>query len=370
MLRSSSETALLHDICRILVNAGGYRLAWVGYAEHDDGLTVTPMAYEGAGAEYMLGLRVSWGDNTHGHGPTGTAIRTGKEVVAQNVLEDPNYGPWRQDALRNGYGSSIALPLIFNGAVGGALNIYGKDPNAFDQGEIALLKGLAGNIAYGITSLRARSERHKAQEALLVSWATLRRTLYGVVRAMATVTELCDPYTAGHQQRVSELACLIARGLDFDQEEVEGIRIAGVVHDIGKVYVPGQILSKPGRLTPAEFSLIKEHCRAGYDILKPIEFPWPIADTVLQHHERMDGSGYPYGLTGQNILMQAKIVAVADVVEAMSCFRPYRPAPGIERALEEVSSGRGALYDPDVVDVCLEVFSTHQFRFLEDTVGH
>jgi len=172
-----------------------------------------------------------------------------------------------------------------------------------------------------------------------------------------------DPYRHSHQKRVAQLACAIAREMNLPEEQIEGIRVAGNIHDIGKISVPMEILNKPGRVNKNEFGIIKNHAQAGYDILKTIEFPWPIAQIVLQHHERMDGSGYPQGLSGKDILLEARILGVADVVEAMVSRRPYRPALGIDKALEEISKNRGILYDPEVVDACLKLFTEKRFEF-------
>ncbi len=176
------------------------------------------------------------------------------------------------------------------------------------------------------------------------------------VGTMAAAAEARDPYSAGHQQRVAELAVAIASDLGLDQRDVDGLRLAAKVHDIGKLAIPSQILNKPSHLRPTEFALIEEHAQAGFDIVRGIDFPWPVADVILQHHERVDGSGYPAGLVGDEILLGARIIAVADVVEAMSSHRPYRSSLGITAALSEIESGRGTLYDAQVVDVCLRRF--------------
>ena len=177
------------------------------------------------------------------------------------------------------------------------------------------------------------------------------------------IVETRDPYTAGHQRRVADLARAIAEEMGFSRSKIAGIRMVGIVHDIGKVAIPAEILSKPGRLNGTEFELIKNHSQVGYDILKPIKFPWPVAQIVLQHHERMDGSGYPRGISGEEILMEARILGVADVVEAMASHRPYRSALGIDKALAEISINRGKLYDIKVVDACLKVFKENGFKF-------
>ncbi len=207
------------------------------------------------------------------------------------------------------------------------------------------------------------AERNRAEERLQHSLEKLRGALEGIVQAMAVTVEKRDPYTAGHQRRVANLACAIARQMGLSADQIDGIRMGGVIHDLGKIAVPAEILSKPTRLTDIELSLIKTHPQAGYEMLNKIEFPWPIAQMVRQHHERMDGSGYPQGLSGENILLEARILAVADVVEAIASHRPYRPARGIDKALDEISRNKGKRYDPEVVDACLHVLSEEGFKF-------
>ncbi|HDQ04553.1 MAG TPA: HD-GYP domain-containing protein, partial [Deltaproteobacteria bacterium] len=187
------------------------------------------------------------------------------------------------------------------------------------------------------------------------SFEKVRKALDATVRAMAATVETRDPYTAGHQYRVAHLAQAIATEMDLDEEQIEGIRIAGLIHDIGKIAVPAEILTKPGKLTPLEYNLVKIHPQSGYDILKDIDFPWPVADAVFQHHERMDGTGYPQGLKQNDIIIEARILAVADVVEAIASHRPYRPSRGIEMALEEIYKNSQLLYDKDVVEACIRL---------------
>ncbi len=189
----------------------------------------------------------------------------------------------------------------------------------------------------------------------------LQKTLRGTVQAIALTVEARDPYTSGHQKRVGALGAAIAREMDLPQDQIEAIRISGQIHDLGKISIPAEILSKPSRLSDDEFSLVKTHPRVGFNILKPVEFPWPVAKIILQHHERLDGSGYPQGLKAEAILVEARILAVADVIEAMSSHRPYRPALGLDRALEEINQNRGCLYDPAVVDACLKIFSQRKY---------
>ncbi|MQY57638.1 PAS domain S-box protein [bacterium] len=218
-------------------------------------------------------------------------------------------------------------------------------------------KPVALSIARDIT------ERKLAEEERKQSFERLRQSLEETVNALATAVEMRDPYTAGHQHRVTSLATAIAEEMGLSKEKIEGIRMAGVIHDVGKIRVPAEILSWPGQLTEIDFNLIKTHPQVGYDILKRIELPHQVTRIMLQHHERMDGSGYPEGLKGKKILIEAQVLAVADVVEAMASHRPYRAALGIEKALEEISKNKGVLYDAKAVDACLKLFNEKDFKF-------
>jgi HD-GYP domain-containing protein (c-di-GMP phosphodiesterase class II) len=199
----------------------------------------------------------------------------------------------------------------------------------------------------------------KLQETL----KSLRKAITTTIQVMAGTVEIRDPYTGGHQKRTTDLARAIAQEIALPPDRVEGLRMAGSIHDIGKISVPIELLSKPTRLTEIEFSLIKTHAQHGYDLLKDVESPWPLSDIVFQHHERLNGSGYPRGLKGEDILLEARILAVADVVEAMASNRPYRPALGLEKGLEEIEKNKGTLYDPGVVESCLKVFQEGNFRW-------
>jgi len=204
----------------------------------------------------------------------------------------------------------------------------------------------------------------KAEEVRLKSLLSrLKSSFHGIVDAVAQAVEIKDPQTAGHQRRVAQLATAIAREMDFSLNRLEGIRVAGLLHDIGKIAIPIEILNKPGELNNLECEFIKAHCQIGFDLLKNIDFPWPVLQAILQHHERLDGSGYPAGLTDQDIILEARILAVADVVEAMISARTYGPAQGINKALEEIHQKMGVLYDPEVVNICLKLFVEKGFSF-------
>ncbi len=224
------------------------------------------------------------------------------------------------------------------------------------------IKDEVGNITGVVLAFTDVTARKMAEEELKRSFERQKIAMEGTVRAIAYTVEIRDPYTAGHQRRVTKLACSIGEEMNLSKDQIEGLRMSGELHDIGKIHVPAEILSKPGQISDAEYAIIKTHSQVGHDILKTIEFPWPVAKIVLQHHERIDGSGYPQGLKAKDILLEAKILAVADVIEAMATHRPYRPALSIEESLKEISKNRGKLYDSEVVDSCLRVFKEKKFK--------
>ncbi|OQX55512.1 MAG: histidine kinase [Candidatus Aminicenantes bacterium 4484_214] len=221
---------------------------------------------------------------------------------------------------------------------------------------IAPIKNEHQEITGLVLTLANIQAQRKAEEERLESLEQLTQSMTGIIQALATTIEMRDPYTAGHQRRVAHLASAIAEKMGLPPEKIKIIKLAAEVHDIGKIHVPAEILSKPGKISEVEFNLIKTHPQVGYEVLKNIDFPWPIADIVHQHHERLDGSGYPQGLKNGQILLEARIIAVADVVEAMASHRPYRPAKKIQEALQEIDRQKGKLYDPKVVKACLQLF--------------
>lgn len=227
------------------------------------------------------------------------------------------------------------------------------------------VRGPDGSIDYIISLMQDITKRKKAEEKIGATLRNLRKAMRGTIQAIVQVVEVRDPFTAGHQRRVADLARSIATEMGLAPNVIEGLRMAAAIHDIGKVSIPAEILSKPGKLTPNEFELIKDHAQMGYDILKDVEFPWPIAEIIYQHHERLDGSGYPRGLKGDEMLVEARIIALADVVEAIASHRPFRPGQEIEAALEEIERNRGILYDPEIVDVCVRLFRVKGYSFTD-----
>jgi PAS domain S-box-containing protein/putative nucleotidyltransferase with HDIG domain len=611
LIRATEEADLLKDICRVIVAVGGYRLTYIGCALQDEAKTVRIGAFAGEDRGYLRQAKITWGDDEWGQGPTGAAIRTGKSCIVRDIRTNPAVAPWRQQLVDLGFAAAIGLPLKLNQEIIGGLTIAASDPAAFVPEEVELLEELAGDLSYGIISLRARkarrqaeaalrdreehyrtlvdtspdvilqlnmegeivavnrqaailtghadiseiigrdatdfvvpedrprfleairqvietggirdlrltgirqdgstypieanatltpsdagtpqgiigvvrditarqqaeidlrkgretfkalldatqetvllldrqgivlagnevaaqrlgtsikklkgshifdfmspevakrrkagldvvvstgraarcedehsgryhdnyvqpvfgetgevegfailsvdiTERKQAAELLQQSMEKVQEVLNDTVQVLASTVETKDPYTAGHQQRVARLACAIAAEMGLSPDQIEGLRVMGYLHDIGKIAVPAEILSKPVKISATEFNIIKEHPQAGFDILKVIKFPWPVGQGVLQHHERLDGSGYPSGLTDGDIILEARILAVADVAEAMASHRPYRPALGIDKALKEITRNKGILYDPEVVDTCVRLFKEKGFKF-------
>lgn len=237
------------------------------------------------------------------------------------------------------------------------LSVIKKEGSIIDVSiSTAPLRGEDGGIVGIMAVLKDISQRKRMENELRASLHKSQRLFDETIHALSATVEVRDPYTAGHQRRVARLACAIATEMGLPEDQIKSINVAALIHDIGKISIPVEILSKPGHLSEIEHELLRTHVQAGYDILKGIEFPWPIAQIVQQHHERMDGCGYPLGLKCEQICLEAKILSVADTVEATASYRPYRPAGGIDKALEVIKARKGAYYDPEVVAACLVVF--------------
>jgi len=256
-----------------------------------------------------------------------------------------------------GNGIELLMPLKNDGHLAGMLLLGRKESNEpYSKEERRLLEKVSAGVAVNI-------DNANLYENMKQKHSELQKAMDGIIHAVSLVVETRDPYTAGHQRRVAELARAIAREMGLSEWQTMGIYVAGLLHDVGKVAVPSEILSKPGKITDTEFSIIKSHCQVGSEILQRIDFPWPVTKAVLQHHERLDGSGYPGGLSGDQIIIEARILGVADVVEAMSSHRPYRPALGLNSALQEISRSSGILYDIEVVDACLALLRKNEPAF-------
>ena len=345
-----SEGAALRHLCHALVASGQFALVWVGIARDQPEGRVDIV--ESAGAQgYVSEGMVSWSiSEPTGRGPVGTAFRTSSTVTISDLLAVAQMSPWRERVVRHGLRSSVTIPFS-PGGERAVLAVYSRHRNAFDELTVS-----------GLENIARATERVIAHGAAALELAA---ALSGTLSALARITEARDPYTAGHQSRVGTLAATIAQRLGLEPTLIERVRDAGAVHDVGKVALSSEILIKPSRLTDLEYRMIKRHALIGYEILSKASLPWPIPEVALQHHERLNGSGYPNSLVGDDIILPARIVAVADVVEAMSNHRPYRAALGLEQALDQVASNAGTLYDAEVVRHCLKVFEDG-FEFTTD----
>ncbi|MDD5058653.1 MAG: PAS domain S-box protein [Sideroxydans sp.] len=354
LIHAHDEVQLLQEMCDVAVQVGGYQMAWIGYARDDADKTVQQMAQACLKTHCPMLRPLTWDETKREICPAGRAIISGERRVVQDISSSSEANPWRENVMQCGFASYIALPLFEGERAFGALVLFDDKANVFDADEVSLLEEMAGDLAFGILTTRVKKS-HREHEQRLQS------IMLQTVKAIAGIVEMRDPYTSGHQARVAEVAREISRQMDLPEDQVQAIYLAGLLHDLGKISIPAEILSKPGRLNEVEYSLIQMHPQSGFDILKGVDFPWPIAQMVLQHHERMDGSGYPQGLKGEEILMGARILSVADVVEAMSSHRPYRPGLGLDAALEEIIRKRGIHYDAQVIDACVALFKEQNY---------
>ena len=344
--RADDEHTLLRDMCQVAVDEGGYRLAWYGRKsplQVGGDARVVPVACSAELADYLDGLVISTGGGPYSLGPTGVASRTGRTAVSRDLTTDPDCSPWSERALARGLRSLASLPVFVDGELDGILAVYSGESGAFDAHSVATLEDLTSTLGNGIARLRSRRE--------------LRRAFVNSIDLVAAVVESRDPYTAGHQALVAELARAIGVEMGLDEYRLNGLTFGARIHDVGKIGVPIDLLCRPGRLADEEMAVVRRHATLGWEIAGHFDWPWPIAEIIHQHHERFDGSGYPQGLAGTDILLEARIMAVADTFQAVASRRPYRAALGTDRAREVVESGSGTAYDPEVVAAFLAVLA-------------
>jgi PAS domain S-box-containing protein/putative nucleotidyltransferase with HDIG domain len=356
LLRVKTEPELFQQTCDLLLRIKHIEFTWIGLLQPESP-EIEVVAHAGREEGYLDTLKVTRDDTEYGRGPSGEAIRTRAPAVVEDMATDPRVAPWREEARKRNFRSNVAFPLVHEEEVIGVLKVYSSEPHAFGPDELEFLSQVAGDVVVGVKSLRVEQE-------MIQALIQLRVVMHQTVKAIGTLAEYRDPYTAGHQRQVTKLACAIATEMGLESDCIEGLKVAGFLHDLGKITIPAEILSRPGKLNHHELTIMRTHAEASFDILKKINFPWPVAEIVRQHHERLDGSGYPQALAREDILLEARILAVADVVEAMGSHRPYRPALGIEAALEEITKNRDILYDPEVVDCCLRLFREKGFQFI------
>ena len=364
LVRSNDRDDLISGVCNAIVNQPPYILAWVGLAMHDDLKTVQVIGTHGAAADYAKGIDVKWAPDTPtGQGPTGLCIQTSLPVLISDTDNDSRFSPWKERAKPYGIRSVIAVPIKDHEPQAiGALTVYANLPSAFGEIETQLFESLAKEIGFGLAAIEKQrlldkevKERERLNDQLV-------NALNTTIEAMSKTMEWRDPYTAGHQKKVALLSQAIAKKLGWSEEKIRGLYLAALVHDMGKIATPAEILTKPSMLTETEMTLIKEHPRTGYDILKDIPFTWPIAQAVYQHHERLDGSGYPNGISGDAIIPEARILAVADTIEAMTSHRPYRPGLGLGKAIELVKAEAGKSLDSSICQVACELLEQDELK--------
>jgi PAS domain S-box-containing protein/putative nucleotidyltransferase with HDIG domain len=353
IIREKDRIRLLQGVCDELIRVGNYSAACISL--FDESRRLVAIAEAGMGKEFLpMAESLKYNEL-----PYCTQRALERPGVLMLVIKELSSTCADCPLAKKCHGKRLIITrLEYDGKVYGLLAVFAPTgfTTATKETESALFGEVAEDIAFALHDIELKEEHKRGLEKL-------QKTLEDTVHILALVVEMRDPYTAGHQRRVAYLARAIAKEIGLSNKQIKTIYMAGIVHDIGKISVPGEILSKPSKLSKAEIDLIKGHVQVGYDILKEIKFPWPIAQIVFQHHERMDGSGYPQGLMNEKILLEARVLGLADVVEAMTSHRPYRPALGIEKALEEISKNRGILYDPRVVDACLRLFTEKGFKF-------
>jgi len=356
IIEEKDKKKLIKSVCRSFTKDRGYHSAWIALI--DDKGKLTEAAESGVGKDFkVLMERINKGKFT---ACWEKAMTSSGIIINKNPKKDCSDCP-----LTESYGNrgAMTVRLSHDKKTYGILSVSTPLEYIENKEDKDLFEEIAGDIAFALYSLGLEEKRIKSEEEIKNSYQKLQKTLKGTIDTLASIVEIRDPYTAGHQKRVASLAISISKELDLDKDKIEAIGTAAIIHDIGKINIPASILARPGKISSLEYDMIKTHPQLGYEMVKRIEFPWPIAKIILHHHERLDGSGYPEGLKGKDIVLAAKIIAVADTVEAMSSHRPYRPALGIDKALEEIKKGSGKLYDRKVVEACVKIITKKGFKF-------
>jgi PAS domain S-box-containing protein/putative nucleotidyltransferase with HDIG domain len=354
IVHSASEDSLFRKVCGIAVQRGGMKTAWV--ISFDASLRRCKCVASYGDDTGLLSLLELDLESMGPGDPMGIAIRSGQPAWSRTLQRDAIGAEFHAWAHRTGISSLAALPLFRKGEIVGCFALGTDTANVFDNRARRLLTEMAADMSFALTNFALEEERKRANEKIEDYLKRLESSYMDTLLLAMNLSEMRDPYTTGHEWRVGLIAKAIATEMGLEKESIKSVEVAGYLHDLGKIIIPSEILSRPGKLTPVEYMLIQGHVEAGYNVLRHIDFPWPIADIMVQHHERMDGSGYPKNLKGEEIIPLARILAVADVVEAMSSHRPYRPSKGIGAALDEIERGSGKLYDALVVDACLRLF--------------
>jgi PAS domain S-box-containing protein len=354
LIRANDEEALLKDICQIIVEIGKHYFVWIGYIQTDSMQTLRPMSFHGHEEGYLQTIDIKIKDGSN-YNPLAESIRTIKPVIVSDISTLPESVLWRNKALERGYASVIALPLTYGGEIFGNLGIYNDKPNIFTDDEVHLMSELADDLSYGIHMLRVKAERNLAGKLLEKTNRDLEVAYDATLEGWSRALELRERETAGHSQRVVSLTLSLAKMMGIKDEDLIHIRRGALLHDIGKMGIPDNILLKPGPLTDEEWVIMRQHPLYAFQLLSNIPYLLPAMDIPFSHHERWDGSGYPRGLRGEHIPLGARIFAVVDVFDALMSNRPYRPAWPVEATINHLKDNAGKQFDPAVIETFMQL---------------
>jgi PAS domain S-box-containing protein/putative nucleotidyltransferase with HDIG domain len=355
--RVKDKSALMKQVCKNFVKTNEYAAAWIVLLNDDK--NITKLEKSGSGINFLEKLKEV--EKSNNLNCVGKAVITSEIQTFTDLEENCKKCPFRESCP----GGLTISPMSYENKIYGTMAVLHPKGLVPDTEEKTLLKEVSDDLGFAFHSIELEEESERNKGKLKESLEKVQKFLDGTVQALSSVVEKRDPYTAGHQKRVAQLAVALGRELGLDEERIEALRMASLLHDIGKIHVRAGILNKLSELDKLEMSIIKTHPKEGYEILKSVDFPGPVAEIVLQHHERLDGSGYPEGLTAKEIRLEAKILAVADVVEAYTSKRPYRPPYSFGDTFETISKDNGKLYDRDVVEKCIKLFKEKSFSFSE-----
>ena len=344
LVQATTEEGLLQRMCEIIVEAGGYAFCWYGKPVPGEENSLQVIARAGNDHGAIARVTSDQGLMPVGGGPTGKALRTGTVQTSGDFMTEPGVDKWAESFGAMAIGSAVCLPVVVAGEMDGVLTVYGTELGEFDARAQNLIGDLAADLGYGLSRLHAQAK-------LETAWSSS-------VDLLAATVEARDPYTSGHQSNVADLAVRLGEELGVAVGDLAGLRLAAYIHDIGKIAIPLDFLAKPGPLTATEIDIMRRHASVGWEITKNYPWPWPIAEIIHQHHERLDGTGYPRGLRGNEILLEAQLVAVADVYDAVRHRRTYHEAFGQEAAIQIIADGRGTQFNPDIVDALQRVLGT------------
>jgi len=359
VVHGKKDSSLFKKVCQEVRHLGDYGFVWIGLLNGDvPGMRkIDPIAFSGDDSFSKKNADDLLDETANKHQLLWQPAGSKRYRINRLDKNNSSLSPLLKKVIdRQGLASSMSIPLKYNNNTVGFLNIFSRLESSFNKEEINILLEISKKISTDTRGMKLEIE-------LKNTLKQLQRALYETIDAITLMSEIKDPYTSGHQKKVALLASAISEEMGLAKHIIDGIYVSGLLHDVGKISVPNDILAKPGHLNEGEFIIVKNHPVVSYNILKNIEFPWSVADIVMQHHEKINGSGYPKGIRGNDICIEAKILAVADVVEAMTAHRPYRPALGLGKAVQEIRGNKNILYDKNIVEACIRAVDKKKVRF-------